>query len=46
MPLENIYALIPRLIAKVLEEDSASEEGELDCVNVDVGFMAVPGIGT
>jgi hypothetical protein len=42
MSFEDIDALISRLIAKVLEEDSAGQEGELDCLDVNVGFMSVP----
>jgi hypothetical protein len=41
--LEHINALIPRLVAEILEEDPASEEGHLDCVEVDVGFVPMPG---
>lgn len=44
MALEDINALIPGLVAEVLEENSAGEEGELNCVDVDVRFVSVPGV--
>jgi hypothetical protein len=42
--LEDIYALVAGLVPEIFKEDSACEEGELDCFDVDVGFVSVPGI--
>jgi len=40
--LEDIYTLVAGLVTEVFEEDSACEDGELDCFDVDVGFVSVP----
>jgi len=42
MALKDVHALVAGLVAKVFEENAASEERELDCLNVDVGLVPVP----
>jgi hypothetical protein len=42
MTLEDVHALVAGLIANVFKEDATGEEGELDCLDVDVGFVAMP----
>ena len=34
------------MISKIFEEYTATEKGELQSLNVDVGAVAVPGVGT
>lgn len=34
------------MIAKAFEEDSPAQRGNLKCVEVDVDFVVVPGIGS
>jgi len=42
--LEDIYTLVAGLVTEIFKEDSACEEGELNCFDVDVGFVSVPGV--
>ena len=46
MSLKHINTLVARLVSEILEEDTSSEERYLNCVDVDVGFVSVPGNGT
>jgi hypothetical protein len=46
MSFEDIHALIARLVPEILEEDTAGEKGELDCFNVDICLVSMPGEGT
>jgi hypothetical protein len=34
------------LVPEILEEDTAGEEGELDCFYVDIRLVSMPGEGT
>ena len=44
--LEDIDALVAGLVTEIFKEDSACEEGELDCFDMDVGAVSVPGVCT
>ena len=45
MALEDVYALVAGLVAEVFEENTACEERELNCLNVDIGLVPVPCVG-